>query len=189
MTKVDWLALAFVGLTAVLGLKKGLIASALSVTGIVLGAFVGARLAPQLLTGGSSSAYTPLAVNGALVHAGDVLGFVGNTGDAEGTPYHLHFEIHPVGLLGLGYDGAVDPTTYLDSWKRLQNVNFNAAAGWTPPPAASALRAGAMLLQSSDIGSASGLDPASLRRALAPAPPQSEAGALSHAGGTPPASK
>ena len=61
MTKVDWLALAFVALTALLGLKKGLIASALSVTGIVIGAIVGARLAPQLLTGGSNSPYTPLA--------------------------------------------------------------------------------------------------------------------------------
>jgi S1-C subfamily serine protease len=61
VTKVDWLALAFVALTALLGLKKGLIASALSVTGIVIGAIVGARLAPQLLTGGSNSPYTPLA--------------------------------------------------------------------------------------------------------------------------------
>jgi S1-C subfamily serine protease len=61
VTKVDWLALAFVALTALLGLKKGLIASALSVTGIVVGAIVGARLAPQLLTGGSHSPYTPLA--------------------------------------------------------------------------------------------------------------------------------
>ena len=61
MTKVDWLALAFVVLTALLGLKKGMIASALSVAGIVGGAIVGARLAPQLLTGGSNSPYTPLA--------------------------------------------------------------------------------------------------------------------------------
>jgi S1-C subfamily serine protease len=61
VTKVDWLALAFVTLTALLGLKKGLIASALSVAGIVVGAIVGARLAPQLLTGGSNSPYTPLA--------------------------------------------------------------------------------------------------------------------------------
>ena len=61
MTKVDWLALAFVALTALLGLKKGLIGSALSVAGILGGAFVGARLAPQLLTGGSNSPYTPLA--------------------------------------------------------------------------------------------------------------------------------
>jgi S1-C subfamily serine protease len=60
VTKVDWLALAFVAVTALLGLKKGLIAGALSVAGIVGGAIVGARLAPQLLTGGSSSPYTPL---------------------------------------------------------------------------------------------------------------------------------
>jgi S1-C subfamily serine protease len=61
VTKVDWLALAFVVLTALLGLKKGMIASALSVAGIVGGAIVGARLAPELLTGGSNSPYTPLA--------------------------------------------------------------------------------------------------------------------------------
>ena len=61
MTKVDWLALAFVAFTALLGLRKGLISSALSLVGIVVGAIVGSRLAPQLLTGGSSSAYTPLA--------------------------------------------------------------------------------------------------------------------------------
>ena len=61
MTKVDWLALAFVAFTALLGLRKGLIGSALSLVGIVVGAIVGSRLAPQLLTGGSSSAYTPLA--------------------------------------------------------------------------------------------------------------------------------
>ncbi len=61
MTKVDWFALAFVALTALLGLKRGLIGSALSVAGIVGGAIVGARLAPQLLTGGSNSPYTPLA--------------------------------------------------------------------------------------------------------------------------------
>jgi S1-C subfamily serine protease len=61
VTKVDWFALAFVAVTALLGLKKGLIASALSVAGIVGGAIVGARLAPHLLNGGSTSPYTPLA--------------------------------------------------------------------------------------------------------------------------------
>ena len=70
------------------------------------------------------SAYTTLAVNGTHVHAGDVLGFVGNTGDAAGTPFHLHFEVHPVSLLFLGYDGAVDPTTYLDAWKHLEDVRI-----------------------------------------------------------------
>jgi S1-C subfamily serine protease len=61
MTGVDWFALGFVVVTALLGLRKGLIASALSVAGIVVGAIVGARLAPELLTGGANSPYTPLA--------------------------------------------------------------------------------------------------------------------------------
>jgi murein DD-endopeptidase MepM/ murein hydrolase activator NlpD len=50
------------------------------------------------------------------VKAGQVLGFLGRTGDAFPTPPHLHFEIHPHQLVKLGYDGAVDPTTYLQSW-------------------------------------------------------------------------
>ena len=115
------------------------------------------------------SAFTPLAVNGAQVQAGDVLGFVGNTGDAQGTPYHLHFEIHPVGLLALGYDGAVDPTLYLTAWEHLQDVRFDAAAGWAPSAAHStAPPAGAILLQVSDISSANGLEPGSLRKAFLP---------------------
>ncbi len=59
------------------------------------------------------------ARNGVAVKAGDVIGFVGNTGDARTTPYHLHFEIHPVSMLYLGYDGAVNPAPYLASWQRL----------------------------------------------------------------------
>jgi len=121
------------------------------------------------------SAYSPYALNNAQVRAGTVLGFVGNTGDAEGTPYHLHFEIHPVQLLGLGYDGVVDPTPYLDAWKRLQDVSFSSAGAFLPGlvrlTASNAPEPGAILLQVTDISSASGLDPGSLRRALAPVPP------------------
>jgi murein DD-endopeptidase MepM/ murein hydrolase activator NlpD len=51
------------------------------------------------------------------VKAGQVIGFLGRTGDAFTTTPHLHFEIHPHQLLKLGYDGAVDPTTYLHSWR------------------------------------------------------------------------
>jgi S1-C subfamily serine protease len=61
VTTVDWVALVFVAFTALLGLKKGLIASALSLAGIFVGAIVGARLAPHLLSEGSSSPWTPLA--------------------------------------------------------------------------------------------------------------------------------
>jgi len=114
------------------------------------------------------SAFSPLAVNGNEVKAGDVIGFIGNTGDAQGTPYHLHFEIHPVALLPLGYDGVVNPTPYVSAWRRLEDVSFAAGRGWAPPVPAtsSAPRPGAFLLGSTDISSASGLEPGSLERAL-----------------------
>jgi murein DD-endopeptidase MepM/ murein hydrolase activator NlpD len=115
------------------------------------------------------SAFSPLAINGAQVRAGDVIGFVGNTGDAEHTPYHLHFEIHPVSLLYRGYDGsAVPPYPYLIAWKRLTDLPFTAVSGWAPPLSDSsrAPRPGAILIQSRDISSASGLEPGSLARAM-----------------------
>jgi S1-C subfamily serine protease len=70
VTKVDLIALGLLALTAFIGWKKGLIASALSLAGIVLGAWLGSRLAPQLLQDGTHSPYTPLAaLAGAAVGA------------------------------------------------------------------------------------------------------------------------
>jgi murein DD-endopeptidase MepM/ murein hydrolase activator NlpD len=69
------------------------------------------------------SGYSPLALHSRTVEAGDVIGFIGNTGDAFTTPPHLHFEIHPVSLLRLKYDGAVNPTSYLGRWDRLTHVS------------------------------------------------------------------
>jgi murein DD-endopeptidase MepM/ murein hydrolase activator NlpD len=114
------------------------------------------------------AAFSPLAVDGAHVRAGDVLGFVGNSGDAETTPPHLHFEIHPVGLLALGYDGVVNPYPYLLAWQRLEDVRFVAGASWTPSlaQASDAPTPGAFLLSSTDIASASGLDRRALRQVL-----------------------
>jgi murein DD-endopeptidase MepM/ murein hydrolase activator NlpD len=65
------------------------------------------------------SAFAPAAVNGAHVRAGTVLGFVGNTGDAEPTPPHLHFEIHPTGTEDAG---AIDPYPVLLAWQHRQDV-------------------------------------------------------------------
>lgn len=111
------------------------------------------------------SAFSPLAVNGAIVRAGDVLGFVGTSGDAEGTPPHLHFEVHPRQLLRLGYDGVINPMQYLNAWRRVEDLRFPAFANGFAPrvsAASSVPRAGAILLQVSDISTASGLDPGSL---------------------------
>ena len=69
------------------------------------------------------SGYAPRVFHTRHVRAGDVLGFVGNTGDAFASPPHLHFEVHPHQLLRLRYDGAVDPTTYLDGWLRMRSVH------------------------------------------------------------------
>jgi murein DD-endopeptidase MepM/ murein hydrolase activator NlpD len=53
------------------------------------------------------------------VRAGQVIGFLGRTGDAFTTEPHLHFEVHPhqPAFVKLDYDGAVNPTTYLKKWK------------------------------------------------------------------------
>ena len=96
--------------------------------------------------------YSAFAVDGAVVHAGDVLGLVGASGDAEGTPSHLHFEVHPASLVALGYDGAVDPTGYLRSWRRLRSIPPRARGGWDPRPAAG--EPPAVLLEVQDISTA-----------------------------------
>jgi murein DD-endopeptidase MepM/ murein hydrolase activator NlpD len=57
------------------------------------------------------SAFAPDAVSGRKVEAGTLLGFVGNTGDAEPTPPHVHFEIHP------GDKDAIDPHEILRAWQ------------------------------------------------------------------------
>ncbi len=62
------------------------------------------------------SAFAPSAVDGAQVRAGQVVGFVGHTGDAETTPPHLHFEVHP------GDGDSVDPYPYLIAWQRKTQV-------------------------------------------------------------------
>jgi murein DD-endopeptidase MepM/ murein hydrolase activator NlpD len=61
--------------------------------------------------------YSRWILNHPHVRAGQVVGFLGRTGDAFTTEPHLHFEIHPHQYVDLGYDGAVDPTAYLQKWR------------------------------------------------------------------------
>jgi S1-C subfamily serine protease len=70
VTRVDWIAVAIAALSALAGLKRGLIVTTLSLGGLAAGAVVGSRLAPQFLHHGAKSPYTPLAgLAGALVGA------------------------------------------------------------------------------------------------------------------------
>ena len=114
------------------------------------------------------SAYSPLAVEGRTVNAGDVIGFVGDTGDADGGAPHLHFEIHPASMAGLGYDGVVAPYSILLAWRRVQDVSFSAGRIYVPtgPGSTTLPPPGAVLLEADDIASTSGLVPGALEKAL-----------------------
>lgn len=58
---IDWIALALVVVTALGGMRRGLVVTALSLAGLVAGAYGGSRVAPHLLHGGAGSPWTPVA--------------------------------------------------------------------------------------------------------------------------------
>jgi S1-C subfamily serine protease len=71
LTSVDWIIVALCAGLAVLGYRQGLIVGALTLAGFAGGAVLGARLAPPLLTEGSSSPYAPVtALIGAVLVGG-----------------------------------------------------------------------------------------------------------------------
>lgn len=62
------------------------------------------------------SGYAANVADGVRVRGGEIIGFVGNTGQAITTPPHLHFEVHP------GDAASVDPYPYLLAWQRGTDV-------------------------------------------------------------------
>jgi S1-C subfamily serine protease len=71
VTALDWVIVGFTVLLAFYGYLQGFIVGALSLVGFALGAFLGTRLAPLLLSQGSRSPYAPLfGLLGALLTGG-----------------------------------------------------------------------------------------------------------------------
>jgi hypothetical protein len=108
MTNLDWVLIGIVVLTGLGGYKRGLIGTVLSLAGLIVGAIVGARIAPTLLSGGSDSRYTALI---GLVGAGIgiavcqvIAGMVGKT--IRGG-LHLLPPLHLLDSLGGAAIGAV----------------------------------------------------------------------------------
>jgi S1-C subfamily serine protease len=71
MTVLDWAIVAFTVALAIWGYRQGLIVGALTLVGFAVGAFLGSRLGPVLLSQGADSPYAPLcgAIGALLVGA------------------------------------------------------------------------------------------------------------------------
>ena len=80
MTTVDWIALGVIGLGALSGLRRGLVATGLSLAGLVVGAMLGSRIAPTLLPDKVSQYSSLVALGGAVIGAGVLYGVAGFAG-------------------------------------------------------------------------------------------------------------
>ena len=85
---------------------------------------IGGRIAYVTSTDGTYYYYAhldrwaPGLVDGKQVIAGEIIGFVGRTGNAEATPPHVHFEIHPLG------GGPINPFYVIDAVRTKNKALF-----------------------------------------------------------------
>jgi S1-C subfamily serine protease len=100
VTGLDWIIVAFAAILAAFGFRRGFVVGVLSFAGFALGAFLGTRLAPLLLSQGSSSPYAPaFGLFGALL-AGAIL-----ASGAEGVGFRVRRALLVPGFGAL--DGAL----------------------------------------------------------------------------------
>lgn len=93
MNGVDWLIVGIAALFAVWGYVQGIIVSGLSLAGFALGAFLGARVGPLVLSQGAHSPYAPLfGLMGALLIGGFLASIL------EGLGVRVRFALRIPGL-------------------------------------------------------------------------------------------
>jgi S1-C subfamily serine protease len=98
---VDVIIVVFAVALAGIGYERGLLASALPLAGFVLGALIGGRLGPALLSGGGESPYAPLVTVVAGLLLGATLAVV-----MEGVAEALRVRLLRHGAALAGLDGA-----------------------------------------------------------------------------------
>jgi S1-C subfamily serine protease len=96
VTRLDWILLGVVAVAAFVGLRKGLVAGLLGITGVVVGAMIGARVAKVVLPGGAHSPYAPLVgLAGAIVGAA----FLEGVGSMVGSFFRAGLRLPPLRAL------------------------------------------------------------------------------------------